>query len=310
MAPTSTQPRFLSGLTLDQIREGLQQAFPSLMPELGQLKPLSDGFSSYVVLVADEFILRIAKHAEAMTGHLKEMSILPLLQKHLAVQVPQPIWRVGASDFFPFGVIGYHRIPGVPFSLSLVPQVEMNLIAQDIARFLVALHHVPVSEMVALDFRETDEPETLWTEVMPTLQTQMTEEEYERIRMWWESFLNHSGKDSFTPRLIHGDPWGENIILNETLDGVVGVIDFEAVSIGDVARDFAAQKYLGAAFLNQVTEQYQAVGGELESHFAVRLQGWSLLRELAGLRYAIRYPASGELIDSLRKVRYELSLYA
>src|SRR5688572_17500807 len=113
MAFTSNQPGFLSGLTLDQIRAGLQQVFPSLMPELGQLKLLNDGFSSYVVLVADEFILRSAKHAEAMTGHLSEQSILPLLQKHLPVQAPQPSWRAGPSDFFPFGVMGYRAIPGI-----------------------------------------------------------------------------------------------------------------------------------------------------------------------------------------------------
>jgi aminoglycoside phosphotransferase (APT) family kinase protein len=110
--------------------------------------------------------------------------------------------------------------------------------------------------------------------------------------------------------LIHGDPWGENIILNETLNRVMGVVDFEAVSIGDVAQDFAAQKYLGPDFLSQVIEHYQMFGGGLENHFATRLQAWSMLRELRGLRYAIKYPGSSELLDSLQKVRYELSLSA
>lgn len=310
MARTSTKPTFLSKLTLDQIREGVQQVFPSLKPDLSQLKLLNDGFSSYVVLIAEEVILRIAKHPEAMAGHLKEHSILPLLQKHLPVQVPQPSWQAGPSDFFPFGVIGHRKIPGIPFSLNLGPRVDLNRIAQDVAQFLVALHDVPLAEMTALGFRGTDVLEALLAEVMPTLHTYLTEEEYQRIRMWWESFLKHPSKDSFTPKLLHGDPWGENIILNETLNGVVGIVDFEAVSIGDVAWDFAAQKYLGPGFLNQVIAQYQALGGDLEDHFAVRLQRDSLLRELEGLRYAIRYPALGELMDSLQKVRHELSLFA
>ena len=308
MAPASNQPAFLPKLTIDQIREGVQQVFPSLMPDLNQLKLLNDGFSSYVVLAGDEVILRIAKHAEAMAGHLKEQSILPVLQKHLPFQIPQPGWRAGPSEFFPFGVVGHRKIPGIPFSLSLTSQVDLNQIAQDVARFLVALHEVPLGEMTALGFRETDEREILWAEVMPTLHTHLTEKEYERIRMWWESFLNQPGRDSITPKLVHGDPWGENIILNEALNGMVGVVDFEAVRIGGVARDFAAQKYLGPRFLNQVIRQYRALGGALESHFALRLQSCSLLRELEGLRYAIRYPASGELMDSLQKVRYELSL--
>ena len=298
----------MSELTLAQIRKGLEQTFPGPVPGLNQLKELDDGFSSYVVMLADEFILRIAKHAEAMAGHAKEWTLLALLQKHLPVEIPQPAWRAEPSDFFPFGAIGYRRIFGIPFSLNLVSQVKLKPIAQDIARFLVALHNVSLAEMTALGLRQPLEIESLWAEVQPVLHANLTEDGFEKIRIWWERYRNHRGRDSFTPRLIHGDPWGENIILNETLDGVRGVIDFEAMSMGDVAQDFAAQKYLGQDFSNQVLEDYQEVGGTLEQHFAIRLQGWSLLRELKGLRHAISYPASGELLDSLQKVRNELTL--
>jgi aminoglycoside 2''-phosphotransferase len=299
---------FLSELTLSQIRQGLEQTFPGPVPDLNRLKVLNDGFSSYVILLADEFILRIAKHAEAMAGHVKEWTILPLLQRYLPVEIPQPAWRAEPSDFFPFGAIGYRRIFGVPFSLNLVPQAKLEPIAQDIARFLTALHNVPLAEMTALSFRQPHELESLWAEVLPILHANLTEEEFEKIRTWRERSRNHRGRDSYSPRLIHGDPWGENIILNETLDGVTGVIDFESMSIGDAAQDFAAQKYLGQDFSNQVIEHYQKSGGTLERHFALRLQSWSMLRELTGLQYAIRYPASGELLDSLQKVRNELDL--
>ena len=301
---------FLSDLDLDQIREGLQQTFPSHTLALSQLELLNDGFSSYVLLVDDEFILRIAKHAEALAGHIKEQAIMPFLQKQLPAQVPQPTWRIEPSDYFPFGAIGYRRILGIPFSLSLAPRVKLNRLVRDLARFLVALHDVPLAEMMDLGDKSVDELGSLRVDVMPTLAAYLTEDEYEKIRLWWEKYLNNSVKDSFTPKLIHGDPWGENIILNETLDGVVGIIDFESVSIGDVAQDFAAQKYLGPNFLSQLIERYQELGGELENHFAIRLQGWSMLRELRGLHYAIRYPESGELVDSLQKVRSELGLSA
>jgi aminoglycoside 2''-phosphotransferase len=308
--PTDNKPTFLTKLTLDQIRHGLQQIFPSLTPDLSRLKILNDGFSSYVVLVADEFILRIAKHTDAMAGHLKEQDLLPLLQKHLPFQVPQPIWRAGPSDFFPFGVVGSRRIAGIPFSLNLVPHVKLNGIAQDLARFLAALHKIPLTEMFALGLKAPDEPESLRAAVMPTLQTYLAEEEYEKIALWWERYLSSQVRDSYTPRLTHGDPWGENIILNETLTGVGGIVDFETAGIGDVAQDFAAQKYLGADFLNQVLEHYQKFGGALDHHFDMRLRGWSMLRELRGLGYAIKYPGSGELFDSIQKVRHELSVSA
>ena len=301
---------FLSDLDLDQIREGLRQTLPNPGIDLSGIRLLNDGFSSYVILVADEFILRIAKHVEAMAGHIKEQVVLPFLQKHVPIQVPQPTWRVEPSDYFPFGAIGYRRILGTPFSLSFASHVRLSRIAQDVAQFLVALHNVPLVEMMALGIRSIDEFESLQGEVMPTLYIYLRQDEHEKLRRWWERFLNNQVKNRFTPKLIHGDPWGENIILDETLNRVVGVVDFEAVSIGDVAQDFAAQKYLGADFLSQVIEGYQKSGGELEDDFALRLRDWSMLRELRGLRYAIRYPESGELLESLQKVGYELSLSA
>ena len=306
--PTENKPTFLAELTFDQMKEGLQQTFPALMSRLSQLQLLNDGFSSYVVLVADEIILRIARHAGAMAGYIKEQSILPLLQKYLPVQIPQPILWAGPSDVFPFGVMGYRRISGIPLSLDLVPNVARNRIAEDLARFLVALHHVPLAEVSPLGFRESPAFETLWAEVVPTLHMYLVEDEYEKIRLWWERYVGDKVKDSFTPRLIHGDPWGENVILNETLHGIAGVIDFETVAVGDVAQDFAAQKYLGANFLSQILEDYQRSGGELDHHFTLRLQDWCMLRELRGLHYAVKYPASDELGDALQKVRSELGL--
>jgi aminoglycoside 2''-phosphotransferase len=307
--PTNNRPTFLSDLDLDRIKQGLEQTFPRLMPDLSEIELLNDGFSSYVILVAEEFILRIAKHAEAMAGHINELAVLPLLQRYLPIQVPQPIWRLEPSGYFPFGAIGYRRISGIPFSLSLTPHVKLQGIVQDLAQFLVALHNVPLVEMTAPKLMAADEFKKLWAEVIPTLDTYFREDDSKKIKIWWERFLNNQAKIGFTPKLIHGDPWGENIILNETLNNVVGVVDFEMLSIGDVAQDFAAQKYLGPDFLHQVIERYKELGGELESDFAVRLRDWSMLRELRGLHYAVRYPGSGELLDSIGKVRHELSLF-
>ena len=298
---------FLSRLDLDQIREGLQQTLSNPKLDLNRTRLLDDGFSSYVILVGDEFIVRIAKHAEAMAGHIREQAILPLLQKYLPIQVPQPTWRIEPSDHFPFGAISYRRILGTPFSLSLAPHVKRKDIAQDLAQFLLALHQVPPAEMTALGVRPGEELESLQTEVIPALHRYLRKDEYENLSRWWEGFLSNQVKNSFTPKLIHGDPWGENLILNESLNRVVGVIDFESVRIGDVAQDFAAQKYLVSGFLSQVLERYQELGGDLENDFTHRLQDQSVLRELRGLQYAIRYPQSGELVDAIEKVRYELS---
>lgn len=91
---------------------------------------------------------------------------------------------------------------------------------------------------------------------------------------------------------------------------MVGVIDFETLTVGDVARDFAAQKYVGHGFLENVVSNYERLGGEVGDQFADRLRWFSMLRELSGLDYAISYPESEELEDSMRKVKDELTVFA
>ena len=305
VVPADNQGTFLSDLELDQIRKGLRQTLPTLS-DLDTLKLLSDGFSSYVILIADEIVFRIAKTAEARDGHMKEWRVLPHLQRYLTFQVPEPKWKIEPSGIFPFGAIGYRAIRGVPFSLELLPFVNLKPIAEDLARFLVALHNFALDKAKSFGITENMDLESLGSEVIPVLSTHLSNDEYQKFIAWWQKFLKGSARKSFAPKLIHGDPWGENIILNEKLDHIAGIIDFESVTIGDVAQDFAAQKYLGQDFLSQVIEHYREFGGDLGSHFSRRLQVHCMLRELSGLHYAIRYPESGELQDCLQKVRSEL----
>jgi len=307
--PINNRTTFLPNLELEKIKEGLQQTFPTLA-NLNTLKLLSDGFSSYVILIEDEIIFRIAKTSEAMHGHMKERALLPYLQGYLPFQVLELTWQAKPSKFFPFGVIGYRAIPGIPFSLELAPSVNLKHIAHDLARFLVRLHDFPIDKARSFGFAEIIDLESLGAEVMPILSSLFSKAEYGKLSSWWEKYLNDPAKDDFRPKLIHGDPWGENIILDESLDHIVGIIDFESVNIGDAAQDFAAQKYLGRGFSNSVIKSYRELGGEPGSHFSTRLLWHSMLRELGGLKYAIRYPESGELGDCLQKVRNELLLSA
>jgi aminoglycoside phosphotransferase (APT) family kinase protein len=175
-----------------------------------------------------------------------------------------------------------------------------------LAGALVALHSFPLDTAISFGVTENDDLESLGAELMRVLSKHFSKDDYKKFISWWEKFRHRAAIDNHMPKLIHGDLWGENIILNEKLDHVVGIIDFESLTVGDVAQDFAAQKYLGQDFLSQIIEYYREFGGDLGTQFLSRLQDHSMLRELEGLRYAIRYPESGELQDCLGKVRSQL----
>jgi aminoglycoside phosphotransferase (APT) family kinase protein len=289
-------------LAPERIAWELRHTFPDL-PQVKRIRPLAEGFGSRVFLLDDEYIFRIAKHAETGNGYEKEAAILPQLQGRLPFEIPRPLWH--SPRAFTFGTIGYRRPPGVPFRLAIRSEVDLASIAHHLATFMVALHSIPRAD---LDLPEVTRRrlERLRDVTSPVLQDYLPLRQHQRLAAWWNEFLAKS-QQAGPSAVIHGDLWAENLILNGTRDGLVGVVDFEAAAVDDVARDFAPLAYLGREFLDRVIADYQALGGRPGNDIMERVQDQLLLRELAGLQYALNQPEAQELGDSLRKIeRLEL----
>jgi aminoglycoside 2''-phosphotransferase len=281
------------------VAEKLRKTFADL-PDFERIRLLAEGFGSQVYLLDDEYIFRIAKSADVGKRYGTEMRVLPHLQRHLALQIPRPLWH--DSGAFAHGVIGYRKIRGVPFALELTDQVDLNRVAHSLAAFIFDLHSAPISEFEPYGISRRRDLEGLHDYTSPVLRGHLPRDRYERLAAWWDSYLVKSARANQPLAVLHGDLWGENLILGETCDDLVGVVDFEAVSVGDVARDFAPQTYLGQSFFDTLIGHYQSLGGQLGTSFLERLQDELLLRELTGLRYALEYPEADELGDALSKV--------
>ncbi|WP_082588244.1 phosphotransferase family protein [Paenibacillus sp. Soil724D2] len=53
--------------------------------------------------------------------------------------------------------------------------------------------------------------------------------------------------------MCHGDLWYGNILVDDLCSGIMGIIDFSDMTIGDPAKDLATQGYLGVDFYNQIS---------------------------------------------------------
>jgi aminoglycoside 2''-phosphotransferase len=287
---------------LSQIAEKLQAVFPDLV-QLMPLRLLGEGFSSLVVETTGGIVFRIGRNPTATAGHIREIRLLPRLHERLATPIPHPRWHTGPSELFPFGVMGYLKLPGTP----LMPGGEMALVAKGLAIFLLELHRFPPEEALALGLPGPLEGwadwEALRTEVLPPLRQVLARKEYEAVAQWWEAFLGDQSLRAYTPLLQHGDLWYENILVDEAGEQVTGVLDFENAAVGDPAQDFAALLYLGRPFVNGVIEAYQAAGGRLGENFRHRLGQLWAVREFGGVQFSVRYNDPEELQNSIQKLR-------
>jgi aminoglycoside phosphotransferase (APT) family kinase protein len=290
---------------LAEIERRLAERFPELA--VAPLRELEIGFGSVVVETAGGVVFRIARHARAAAGHACEETVLPGLRDRLPLAVPDPRWRIEpGTPGFPHGAIGYRRLPGASLSPASLTRLDAAAIADELAAFLLALHRFPVhaAEALGLPHRDRDAGAlaALRDDVLPPLADALTPEEHRVVSAWWDRLLADPLVLSFTPAVRHGDLWYDHLLV-DTSGRVTGVLDWEAVAIGDPARDFAVQLHLGAAFADAVLASYAAQGGMVDAALKHRVARQWELREFGGVRGAAELDDGEELEDAVRKLR-------
>ncbi|MCZ6675664.1 MAG: phosphotransferase [Candidatus Poribacteria bacterium] len=287
---------------LNRIAACLKQTFPEL-GSVKSLRLLGDGFRSVAVETLEGIVFRIGKNQATVAGHRKEFRLLPILREYISVAIPAPRWYAEPSEPFPFGVIGYPKIPGKALAPDLLSRANVKRIPTDIAAFLLDLHRFPLNQAPTLPRVESDAFEALRDAVLPPLRDLLEAKEYQIVARWWEAFLTDTRMRRYMPVLQHGDLWYENILVDESGSHVVGIVDFEHAAIGDTAQDFATQCHLGAGFANRVIDAYVRLGGKLDKTFHHRVRRLWELREFIGLQFAIQFDDAAELSDAIRKLR-------
>ena len=288
------------------VAEALRRAFPGV-GAVTPLRRIGEGFSSLVVETAGGLIYRIGKSRFSAEGFAKEVRLLPAIADYLPISIPDPEWFITSSEDFPHGVMGYRKLLGRSLSPDLIRKENEASIAKDVARLLVALHGFPVEKAHELGIPSAGTPrsiaESVRAEVMPALHSALTNDDYERVSAWWDSFVQDARMSQYTPKLRHCDLWYENLLVNDPATEVIGVLDFEAADVGDPALDFAAQMYLGESFARQVLSEYRTLGGSTNRSIWHRIEKLLVLHEFDDLLFELRANNTRELEGSIAKIR-------
>ncbi|MBI4091503.1 phosphotransferase, partial [candidate division WWE3 bacterium] len=113
-------------------------------------------------------------------------------------------------------------------------------------------------------------------------------------------FLSHL---KFTPMLIHGDFWYENILIDNYKTKIKSVIDFENCTYSYNLLDFMVLEYVSKDFRNTVVQIYKEFGGKTDFESGIDDQTAILMgiRELGGLAYGLE--TKNIDLDCLSKIR-------
>ena len=248
---------------LEQLAVAIEEALPDLAGSLRPLKPLGEGYSAIAVESAEGIVFRVPRTKAAADATAIEARLLAAVGQLLPVAVPDHTWDGGPSGACPWGFAGYRKVPGIAMDLSALDTPARELLAQQVAAFLVGLHGTAVETATAAgvpsDWHERYE--RLFETSLSPLRAGLRPGEVTKIEAWWQAFFDTPANWDFQPTLVHGDIRPEHLLIG-TGGSLKGVIDFGDACMGDPAIDIGGLvAYVGAAFAEQVQAAYVRLRG-------------------------------------------------
>ena len=287
---------------LHRIAIALQQLFPGAEP-ITPLKQLGRGFSSVAIETASGYVFRVGLSPDARAASVDTMHLLKCVSSHVTLDVPQIAFALTESDSFPFGVVGYRKLPGEPLDLvDFTSAAQAHVFASQIGTFLAQLHQMDIQDLRSIiDLEKRRQQWLQWRDdAFHVLPAMLPADAFHKIVYWWDLLLSDPVMDTFPAAVVHGDPWYGNFLVRD--QRIVGVLDFEQAGVNDAAVDFAAQLYCGRAFLDSVIRAYTATGGKLDQHWSYRTAQHLVLREFSGLSAALAQGMNQEVMEAQEKL--------
>lgn len=280
----------------------------AIFPDVDVSKPLSvvsSDFRSVVVVDAGDVIYRLSRSLEAANLHSVEVHLLDVLAPRLPVAIPEAEYWPG-HGFFPFSAMRYPRLPGLPIQREMLRHLNSEVLASEIVLLLIALRVVPLESLDGLSLPEPSDARAariaLRDATLPALAEVLSPSEFEMAESWWNGFLTDGALIEYTPTLIHGDLWYENLLVNPETGIITGVLDWEDAAIGDQSQDVAALLHLGPSMVERVLDGLHRCD-LLDATFEYRMQRHWEMREFVGIKHALTLGDRDEFLDAVRKLR-------
>lgn len=271
------------------VKRIVERQFPQLAPE--RVTYCGAGMDNSAFDVDDRWIFRFPMRKEVEQMLLVERAILPALVSRVEPRIPEFEFN-GTPDLdFPFHFVGYVKVPGVLGTELDSSRVRWETVADQLGRFLTAVHAFPVREAERLGAATShieshfEEVRATSLELLPSVQRAVPGLPVEWLRRYLEE-LRPLPRAPWRPALVHNDLAAEHVLLAPDGSGVTGVIDWGDVAIADPTVDFVGlHAWRGDEFVRAVLRHYD---GPVDERVLDRVHPWSRFRVIQDIEFGFR----------------------
>jgi aminoglycoside phosphotransferase (APT) family kinase protein len=222
-------------------RRLIEHQFPRLAP--ARLKRLGAGWDNSAFIVNKAYVFRFPRRQVGAECLETEIRLLPVISERLPLPISAPVLVGQPETGFPWRFAGYPLLPGRTACVANLPEIRRTHLAQPLAHFLAALHHIGEAEAEALNAP----PDMLGRFDLPK-RISMARENLQRLFDFglvndlhpFEKIFAESRRlrPPQAASLVHGDLYARHLLVNKK-GNLCGVIDWGDIHFGDPAVDLA-----------------------------------------------------------------------
>ncbi len=249
--------------------ESIQAVYPDFVVEKARFHN-RDGQFNDIIILNDEFIFRFPRYSEEIARLITKVRLLKRIHGRLSLPVPHPVYSNIQARRAGKVFMGYRLLPGEPLwrekLAAITDDQTLQGLANQLGGFLKELHSIPLDRMTKnLPVQDgLAEWARMYSEIRLGLYRFMRPDARAWVSSHFETYLNDPRLHSYTACLRHGDFGAGNILYNPATRAISGIIDFDALGLGDPAVDIAAASCYGEPFFKRFYAVYPEIGSMLE----------------------------------------------
>ena len=276
------------------------------------IRPVAvSGWDNRTFHLGNNMSVRLPSGQEYAAQVAKEQTWLPILAQQISIPISQPIAMGQPSHNYPFHWSIYRWIDGRSANTLNPDELDVNMIAVQLAEFLDEMHQIDTQLRQGYDGQAAGGPMTdrggspifYDDEARATIMQLQGFIDTDMATVLWDAAIQSRWQKK--PVWAHGDLSSGNILVKNRQ--LCAVIDFGSITIGDPACDLV----IAWTFLHGESRQIFKELVNLDEDTWARARGWALwkamitvaaMHDKTSSQVVVQFAIINDILDEHRKV--------